>query len=353
MLEPILFIRYDKLLGFFFRTVIHFYFTDGKTHFRLHMMNDRFDNIVWAKDESENDVVLAFFEAKPGEIREFAQSVDMSLKNTLVIRPNNYSGSLEGPLYKAIRVFRNLPSRDYLSIYRLLESDLSVFAKFINDPLHDPLLKERFYKYFRANSPFAQSQIDGSLTFCNPSTFNDPFDCDCQIITDEGTMNLKESFRVLALGTRPDDILMWAYYGEDHKGIAVEHELRDIIRGLSVAYQGIAIYGNVKYKKARPKYKTYGIPSGKASFVIDLDFLVRCCFTKYRGWKHENEFRILTFASGFVADTIERSSDYMTISSSPSQVFQGIKFVQPTPPLSFPPKTKKLKKDPRKYKLVF
>ena len=350
MLEPILFIRYDELLGFFFRTVIHYYLTDINNHFRLHMMDDRFDNIVWAKDESENDVILAFFDAKPREIREFAYSVDMSLENALVIQPNDYSGSLEGPLYKAINVFRGLLSRDYPSIYRLLESDLSVFAKFRNDPLHDPFLKERFYKYSRASSDFAQSLIDGSLTFCNPSTFNDPFDCDCQIITDQGTMNLKDSFRVLALGTRPDDILMWAYYGEDHKGIAVEHELRDIIRGLSAAYHGIAIYGEVKYKKARPKYKTYGIPSGSASFVIDLDFLVRCCFTKYRGWKHENEFRILTFASGFAANTI---TDYMTISNSPSQVFQGMKFVQPTTPLSFPPGTKKLKKDPRKYRLVF
>lgn len=171
--------------------------------------------------------------------------------------------------------------------------------------------------------------LDWAMVFSNPKTFNDPFDCDCdlpdinstinliwnafnslkysgcgstrvkkedvekvlkyghkrenirQIICDiieEGkkddkvtksrsiksetietiqkiyermlnqVTNLKECFRVLCTGDKPDDILMWGYYCDGGNGVCCKYDRRDIVNSIiAERRECICVYGKVEY----------------------------------------------------------------------------------------------------------
>ena len=117
-------------------------------------------------------------------------------------------------------------------------------------------LDEIYYKYYSSDmkdkSILNKILYSGLVSFVNPELFNDPFDCDYQNTV---TGEKKDKFKVLCLTPNDKNILMWSYYGNNHKGYCLGYNKDLILQELDKRYSGICFIGNVSYKKKRPAYK--------------------------------------------------------------------------------------------------
>ena len=135
--------------------------------------------------------------------------------------------------------------------------------------------------------------LDGNVSFMNPIKFNDPFDCTCLFANGQ---SISDKFRVFCSILDKTDILMWSYYGEDHKGYCFEYSKHDIISTLiNSKMNALCIIGDVKYEDERPNYK---LKTSTLSFSNIKD-LITCTFTKYKKWEHEKEFRFVLISDSF------------------------------------------------------
>ena len=215
-------------------------------------------------------------------------------------------GSTRFPRNKEIHI--KFFSSDFIDLLnKALESDFISKNNFVKEFF--PFVKEFFpddknillYKYYSSSQSVERytSIMDGDVSFANPQTFNDPFDCDYEDIIKQ---RKKNCFKALCLTPEYDDILMWSYYANNHKGYCLGYNLKDILIELNKQFTGLCIIGNVAYKPRRPTYaKTKSL-----SFFNELMFVIECTFTKFENWKHEKEYRILMLDDN-------PSSDYFTI----------------------------------------
>lgn len=187
------------------------------------------------------------------------------------------------------------------------------------------------FKYYNSGAvKDLNRNIDGGyISFSNPLKFNDPFDCDLEV--DE--CKLKDKFRVLCTTDRHDNILMWSYYGEDHKGFCYSYRKSEILSSLSEKYNGICFYGYVKYEPKRPKYKHI---KRELEDLSNIKHLLNCLFTKYENWRHEEEFRFII---------VHDMKEYYNIQTKIHDIFEGCIGN------SFRYDAKKLFKDKEKYSL--
>lgn len=71
---------------------------------------------------------------------------------------------------------------------------------------------------------------------------------------------------------------------------------------------------SVEYKDDKPEYDY------KMTDLADnvFEYVVRCVFTKYTGWKHENEFRFVLMENEF-------KGDYIAVNSLVKEYYLGCK----------------------------
>ncbi len=224
------------------------------------------------------------------QIIVFYQKRAYTLKN----RTKNFEKDIQRKLFK--ETFDNLFNSSISNVlihpwqfinenqehYKLLD-ELIINAKMFHDT------SGSLYKYYSVDGVLKKPYgiIDGNLSFMNPCTFNDPFDCDCFTASNNNISNI---FRVLCTIPCNDDILMWSYYGDNHKGYCFEYFKKDIIdKIINMPTHGICIIGKVDYKETRPNYKA----NVKTLSYSNLKFLIDCTFTKFKKWEHEQEYRFV------------------------------------------------------------
>jgi hypothetical protein len=89
--------------------------------------------------------------------------------------------------------------------------------------------------------------------------------------------SMKKETRILSLAQTPDDMLMWSYYANGHKGAV----LKVAIKESHDAY----VIKPVKYKKS----------GALIHETLDAeDAVARLLTTKYERWENEEEVRVLT-----------------------------------------------------------
>lgn len=220
--------------------------------------------------------------------------------------------------------------------------------------------KNKYYKYRsiysdrsrREPHKFTQSIIQSrSLFYATPSSFNDPFDCNLKLHVNDSTdeewigylddmiaINPKDGSKlsevknrrlwvsdprlrdigrdanrkhyedssVLCLSRRPDSIPMFAYYGDDHYGVVIELEFADDEYPCGIPYGDPSerenlydrkvVAHNVKYASKIPELNYHRMY--KTTQMVE-----NILFTKFDGWKHEEEFRI--FRRGVSASAVQ------------------------------------------------
>lgn len=210
-----------------------------------------------------------------------------------------------------------------------------------------------FYKYHRISENFLNNLSNNQLFFCDPTEFNDPFDCKitlCKKGTEEewiayytanrwekeriekkieGDLKNGKSVkqgekivsyldidtsilpRVCCFSTKNDSILMWSHYADNHKGVCLcfkpkktrvddsrSDKLNDMYRltlDSSDLDSSINELRKVEYKAKCPDEVN----------ILNLDEtevgkqVWECFTTKYCDWKYEEEYRMFVFKKYF------------------------------------------------------
>jgi len=165
---------------------------------------------------------------------------------------------------------------------------------------------------------------DSTLKFSKPSDFNDPFDCNITIDTENSTEEIneyiemlkkgrnltveqintlkekyhnpktlfeltnksvkqsKESFGVSCFSRLNGNILMWSHYSEKHKGVCLKFDLLADAEFFMTPFI-------VEYNNKYPKYNYIRNPVGLAQFLLK---------TKSIDWEYEKEIRVMKEGHG-------------------------------------------------------
>ncbi len=319
--------------------------------------------VVWNK-ESNQEEVISMFRKPTMNVKKFKNRriIVISEKKPWGSNAEEYTYSIANlkmslmfkrTLFDAIYAPRSFFSELEPEIYERLFSELIIEKPdFEKVKLEYPVL----YKYYRIqrieDSPYLEQ--NGFVSFYNPSAFNDPFDCNC-VFAKTGE-NAGDSFRVLCTAPEYDNILMWAYYAEDHKGYCFGYSTISILEAISKCrIDGLCFVGHVDYKDARPVEK---IPQSITSFS-DMKFYIDASFTKYKRWEHENEYRFVIVSNNFPNDGEEwdyiATQNHISMQVCINEVYRGCKALGVTSlnhcyvePIS----VTQLHEDPKEYKLV-
>lgn len=171
---------------------------------------------------------------------------------------------------------------------------------------------------------------------------------------------MRDKFRVLCLTHQYDNILMWSYYSQNHKGYCFQFSYNDLIDEINkIEVSGLCIYGGVNYNKKRPPQKS------KVNYFsfTDLKFYINATFTKYLEWRHEKEYRFVIISQNFIKENdeseekksdIEKKDRFVTIKADIKKIYEGClgdgKSIYNSQNVIL--NTVRLSKDDVKYKLI-
>jgi hypothetical protein len=171
------------------------------------------------------------------------------------------------------------------------------------------------------------------IFFSNPLTFNDPLDSyfiQFLLKKQKGERRNLGSFLKIAekkfifCGTKEENIenvLMWAHYGDFHKGIVLKYKVPDKCLGRfeEVTYDGIK---HIDFIEATGERNFFKIPTNKTPEEIE-DLVTKSAFSKDKEWKYEEEIRYLknfeknelTTENGWDVESIYLGSEYLSNSN--------------------------------------
>lgn len=123
----------------------------------------------------------------------------------------------------------------------------------------------------------------------------------------EDLLNMHDRMYVGCLSATYESILMWSYYGDDHKGVCLEIDIDEDSEYLS----------KVQYQDERPTMQTEKLlrnycgqlfaNTGKENAnAILLPLILQPYITKAEGWKHEQEYRLIYLEEAFEKEKIEK-----------------------------------------------
>ena len=204
------------------------------------------------------------------------------------------------------------------------------------DEAFDSLMRRmpsKLYKYSGVSGPrldwVRRLLLDSELYFPPPKTFNDPLDCRISFHYDSSALRIEQYWRhfvreqfpgrpmrehkarirelvsesrtpqgrerlnepffegldqkgIVCLGGRPNNVLMWSYYAEGHKGIAIQLNMTpEHLYAIREQYFIV----DVKYCRDFPRINYYE--------SSELEKAKRVFGTKAEAWAHEGEWRIV------------------------------------------------------------
>lgn len=158
-------------------------------------------------------------------------------------------------------------------------------------------MRQSVYKYTAINQYSLENIEKSQIAFTSISQLNDPFEgvgrysfklgdskknnsfqrnLEKQLnekLSDKASEILKKEWRAFCAAQSPLNVLMWAHYANNHCGICIEYELKDI--------KECSIIGKVKYDRKL--------------FRADntFDDIKELLFHKYSDWSYEQEIRCL------------------------------------------------------------
>lgn len=191
------------------------------------------------------------------------------------------------------------------------------------------------YKYVSHDAGMKILQ-NGSMGFTKPCHFNDPFEVEAAYPSTEGGSQMevilngirtwakksiwKENTGVLSLTRQPLNPLMWAHYGNQHKGIVVgiDSSISEFTceeTNLVPVQYGSVIYTNIKpdssfLSKPTESFKvgdTFNFPKEQ------LERLQRIFLFKPACWAYEEEVRVAKSLKGIQTNHSIKSGTFTTI----------------------------------------
>ncbi|OEZ55663.1 DUF2971 domain-containing protein [Duganella sp. HH105] len=190
----------------------------------------------------------------------------------------------------------------------------------------------RLYKYYGFESGLAAIKSE-KYGFRRPTNFNDPFELSFLSnsrggATEETPLsalidNFGKSVVILSLTRTPKNPLMWAHYGQEHKGFVIGYDVNDIFLK-SYAYNvvpvddGEVVYTNTKNKNIFGSTSMQRIRDSYLSIMGDPDsevdyearsFLRKIFLTKHASWVYEEEVRVVKVLDSMFDESVNFQSD--------------------------------------------
>ena len=162
------------------------------------------------------------------------------------------------------------------------------------------------YKFYCLNLNNVAALLNNYFHLSNPSDFNDPFDCNVNLledITDLGQMktvkrNSYTNVGICSFSETIDNHLMWAHYTNNYNGFALQ-------------FKG----ENIETKMKQGQFKRHTLtrviyPEKPVKISKDFPFALHYVLTtKMKHWAYEKEWRIIT-----QLETDERKLKYLPVS---------------------------------------
>jgi hypothetical protein len=155
-----------------------------------------------------------------------------------------------------------------------------------------PKKADRLFKYYTLSVNNIGALLSSYFYLSNPGTFNDPFDCNVNIVTNNDENELKNikgvkrndigNIGIVSFSEVIDSHLMWAHYTNNYRGFAIEFKGTEItvdLRKDQIARQTLT---KVIYPK---KIKTI-----KRDYPFAMHYVLS---TKMKHWQYEKEWRII------------------------------------------------------------
>ena len=184
------------------------------------------------------------------------------------------------------------------------------------------------YKYYGYKAGLAALR-SRKLGFRCPNYFNDPFELSFPVQkSDSIGQQLKQALKVLrgwvvilSLTETPMDPLMWAHYGDEHRGFVIRYDvscpfLRSLDYNLITVDEGAVIYATTKLCKIIAGYNELPVKSllefslgallNKMSLNTARSLAKKVFLTKHPRWSKEREVRVIKL----LTSAFEMASDY-------------------------------------------
>jgi len=296
-----------------------------ESYYRMDLIEDAGTNCMWVYDRDNDEKRYIAIFRRPEVIPEDVFKVyvyyekakfnkySKESKNRYIVNclddefDRLYQKKIIAALTNPQELFNQLSKEYFEKIFsKIVENDKKYFK---------PTLQKCFKYWNREKVKKNRYNVnDGHITFCNPSVFNDPFDCNC-VFNDDSP--LSDRFRIFCTAPSYYNILLWSYYGEDHKGYCFKYDRNEIVNAiLDSKTDGICIVGKVKYKKKRPKQKS----AKNTISYSEIKFYIEAAFTKYVNWEHEQEYRFV-----IISDDFASASDYVEFKVPIEEIYVGCK----------------------------
>ena len=124
---------------------------------------------------------------------------------------------------------------------------------------------------------------------------------------------MSEKIRVLCLTYEYDNILMWSYYSQSHKGYCFEFSHQNLINKIKkLGISGLCIYEEINYSSTRLLLKN----KVSTFSYTDLKYYIVVISTKYLVWKYEKEYSFIIISKNF-------KQDFRKIKSNIQKIYEG------------------------------
>jgi hypothetical protein len=172
------------------------------------------------------------------------------------------------------------------------------------------------YRYRHASTNTFSEISEGQAWYSKYSELNDPFEGiyvnqSCNIAVDA----LIQTLRVCCFSERNDNLLMWAHYADNHRGICLEYDIPDDVHEKTFMQ---IIYGESQPILKKVEVFPAGDPNaGKLSLKKED---VAVFLTKSADWAYEREWRTLR-----ITDKLFEKGELHTIPGKLSAVYFGLR----------------------------
>jgi len=222
--------------------------------------------------------------------------------------------------------------------------------------MREPLILYKYMSLKRFMTSF-KDYLDGKVWFADRESLNDPmenvplsncmslgrFDLDqLEKITgkrlsfDESIRYHEESgkhfedrkkelaeVKICSLSEMPDNFAMWSYYAENHTGVCVGFEIDSALVTPIDKYGRLEVNGIIIAKvKYTDKIPSIVLPEREITKKNTRDIYKYLFFMKMRNWKHEREWRLMTFGKKARMLKIGKVKEVLRGSKCPSVVAQ-------------------------------
>lgn len=173
------------------------------------------------------------------------------------------------------------------------------------------------YKYYSFNA--GKSALESErVGFRTPIYFNDPFEASViegKSFTKDRIYKTLNNVAILSLTRNPLNSLMWAHYGDEHKGFVIGYEVENPFFKCKESNLIPVHKGNVIYTKTKPFLETSTLETTNLCNAIDgiyeeedhqtKDLIDHLFLNKDTIWSYEEEVRIVKRVDSFIMETHE------------------------------------------------